>query len=252
MTQGELCSLCFSIEEIHKKRQEVRRSLISRSRTITGGRIDRLATSDLRIMFEIYDTCFFGGYFASHFRGEISFSLSARMSRNAAKLMSPRNLASLRPEQERYEIRVGTVFFFSYYRTNRDKPVNGIPTRDALHALQLVFEHELCHLLELHCYKTTSCRRARFKAIARQVFGHTDSYHHLPTYAEIAEARSGLGVGDRVSFHHDGREMYGVISRITRRATVMVPDLHGDYVDRHGEKHTKWYVPLKDLERSHR
>ena len=216
--------------------------MLEASANISGGMITRLSNRDLVLLFELYDSVFLEGFFKENFRGKLTFSLSRRMSKSAGKVISPGNLAHLRPEQECYELRLSIDFFFNYAALEREKVVNGIASRDALEALQLVFEHELCHLLELHLFKRSSCRGNRFKQIAANLFGHTESYHHLPTVREIAGEKYGLSVGDTVRFMLEGRLLEGVISRITKRATVMVRDKKGDYRDQQGHRYSKWYV----------
>ncbi len=249
MQAKDLMELQYKPHEIIKRRAEIRQSLINRSPYIKSGEISRLADSDLEMLFEFYDNIFLKGYFRNNFSGKLRFALSTRMTRNAGKTNYLRNLAGLRPEQEEYEIRIGTGFFFNYDRLRRNKPVNGINTKDALEALQLVFEHELIHLIELHCCRESSCRKERFKIMARQLFGHTDSYHHLPTEKEIAGLKYGFSVGTPVCFSHGGKEYRGIIYRINKRATVMVPDDKGSFQDQQGQRYSKWYVSVTALKK---
>jgi hypothetical protein len=249
VTTEKIWELRLSPEQIRRQREKVRAALIEASANISGGKITRLSERDLALLFEHYDAVFLHGFFKANIKGKISFSLSRRMSQSAGKVISPGNLAHLPPEQERYELRLSADFFFNYGALEREKLVNGIPSRDALEALQLVFEHELCHLLELHLFKHSSCRGSRFKQMAANLFGHTQSYHHLPTVREIAGEKFGLSVGDPVRFTAEGHCYEGVISRITKRATVMVRDEKGDYRDQQGHRYSKWYVPLAMLEK---
>lgn len=244
-----LAGLKFTAKQIAAKRAEVRGFLISRSSWITGGNLTRMATSDLKLLFVSYDNHFFSGYFQNSYRGKLDFSLSTRMTRNAGKISYPKNLHTLSPEEENYELKISTTLFFLYDKLDREKIVNGIETRDALDALQLVYEHELCHLIELHCFQESSCRGERFKSMARNIFGHAESYHRLVTVPEIADSKYGLRVGDPVRFAVEGTGYNGFISRINKRATVMVEDKNGDFTDRKGRRYRKWYVPIPMLER---
>jgi len=249
MQTKELVKIQYTPREISKKRADIRQVLISRSPYLSGGEISRIANSDMEMLFQLYDNVFLKGYFQKYFPGKLRFALSTRMTRNAGKTNYLRNLAALRPEQEEYEIRIGIDFFFNYNKLRRNKTVNGINTKDALEALQLVFEHELVHLIELHCCRESSCRKERFKTIAKQLFGHTDSYHQLPTEKEIAGVKFGFRVGNQVCFTHGGREYRGIIYRINKRATVMVPDGEGAYQDQQGQRYSKWYVSLTALKK---
>ena len=249
MLKSNLCNQHYPQQQISARREEVRRELLQKSPHLSGGHITRIFQSDLKLLFELYDRIFFRNYFRDHFTGQLLFSLSTRMTRNAGMTVYPRNLSSLSPQEERYDLRISLVLLFSYEKLERDKVVNGIKTRDSLEALQLVFEHELCHLIELHCFKESSCRQERFQSLAFNLFGHTESCHRLPLMPEIATAKYGLSVGDRVSFQAEGKIYDGIICRITRRATVMVPDASGAYQDRAGTRYCKFYVPLAMLKK---
>ena len=216
---------------IKEKRERIRKILIEQSSNINGGRIEKISTEDLKALFYLYDAIFFSSYFKNTYKGTIKFSLSTKMTRAAGKTISPKNLDTMKEKDITYEIRMGIDFFFKYYETEKEKLVAGINTKDALEAFQIVFEHELCHLIELHNYHTTSCRQDRFKKIAKDVFGHTDTRHYLPTNMEIANDRYGVKVGQEVSFMLEGKYIQGIISAINKRATVMVRDNNGNYND---------------------
>lgn len=250
MDKEKLAALKYSPQQIGAMRRRVRSAFLSRSEHVTCGKITCMSDSDLRLLHELYDSVFLADYFKTRFTGVLTFSLSTRMSKSAGKTISPKNLVAMPPGGENYEVRMGIKLFFQYYGINRDKTVNGIRTRDALEAFQIVFEHELCHLIELHLYRRSSCKQNRFREIARNLFGHTDSYHRLPTAAEIAGARYDLDAGDRVSFSHEGKTLWGIVHRINQRATVMVPDREGHYRDRQGHRYSKWYVPLSLLQKT--
>ncbi|HOA35246.1 MAG TPA: hypothetical protein PKV91_04020 [Bacillota bacterium] len=249
MLKSNLFTLHYPPPQIIAKREEVRRELLQKSPHLSGGRITRIFQSDLKLLFDLYDRIFFHNYFRDHFTGRLLLSFSTRMTKNAGMTVYPRNLKNLSPKEERYELRISAVIFFSYDKLERDKVVNGVKTRDSLEALQLVFEHELCHLIELHCFKESSCRQERFQSLALNLFGHTESCHQLPLIPEIATAKYGLSIGDRVSFQVEGKTFDGIICRITKRATVMVPDAGGLYRDRAGKRYSKYYVPLALLKK---
>lgn len=248
MKKSGLLQLKYSPPEIIQKRAAVGRYTLQNSPTITGTEITRISGQDLELLFQLYDHHFLQGYFSRQFAGTVRFSLSSRMTRSAGKTHFPKNLGQLKPHQEEYEIRIGVAFLFNFGQLAREKTVNGIQAANALEALQLVFEHEICHLVELHCCRESSCRRERFKTIAFSLFGHNDSYHHLPTEREIAAVQYGFVPGMSVRFRHQGALLSGFIHRINKRATVMVPDKQGEYQDQAGTRYAKWYVPLDELE----
>lgn len=231
------------------KRKIIKKHLISLSENIRCGEIKAISQEDLIILFKLYDKYFFNEYFKNNFKGKINFSLSNKMTRSAGKMIVSKNLASLKEDAEKYELRIGVNFFFHYNELKRKKTVNGIETEDAVHALLMVFEHELIHLLEFYVYKESNCKKDRFKAIAHNIFGHTDVYHSLPTIREITGEKLGIKPGDRVCFVHNKNKIVGVVNSINKRASVMVPDNNGDYVDKYKNRYVKYYVPTNLLKK---
>lgn len=244
MEREGLISIEYDSVTIREKRESIRRELYTKSLNIQNGKIYGISKIDLRILFLLYDKYFFQGYFQENLKGKLEFSVSNRMTRAAGKTIFTRNRTTL---EEKYEIRMALTFFQKYYEVNRNKKVSGIKTEDSLEAFMIVFEHELIHLLEIHVYNTSSCTKERFKILANRIFGHTSSYHELPTNKEIAYKKYGFKVGDRVKFDYNGEANFGIIHKINKRASVMVVDKAGKYVDREGNRYSKWYVPLEKI-----
>lgn len=247
MSTQELLAYNYSKELSIEKRNEVRRELLKESKDIKSGIIESLSAEDLNILFKIYDKQYFNNYFRDNFKNQLKFTLSKRMSRNAGKTVVTKKLKGAPPGSEIFEIVMAVKFFFNYEGLSRDKKVNGIKTIDSLHALQLVFEHELCHLIEFHLFGASDCKRPRFKKLAYNIFNHTDVYHQLPTEREIAITEYNFRPGDSVEFVHDGKRYRGIINSINKRATVMALNHKGDYRDQSGARYSKWYVPLTQL-----
>ncbi len=222
----------------------VRRELTARSRLIRDGNFRAIETSDLALLFQLYDGWFFGGTFrpALDAQGRLRFRLSSRMTSAAGKTLV------LPPLPQRvYEIAVSTHLLFTNFQDRgRGAEVNGVPCRDRLEALQRIFEHELLHLAELLAFGSSSCRTHGFRERARRLFGHGDVTHRLSTARERAAEVHGLRPGDRVAFTFDGVRRQGRINRITKRATVLVEDRDGTpYSD--GRRYLAFYVPLSEL-----
>lgn len=244
-----LSTISLTSEEITAKRAEITKRFLAHSANIRTPQITRISVLDLRFLFELYDEVFLQSYFKNQFPGMIKFSLSPRLTRSAGKTLCPKNIGKMKPQDVVIEIRMGLSFFFKYDEINSAKVVCGLPTANSLEAFQLVFEHELCHVLEFLVFHSSSCAQKRFKTIARQLFGHTESYHKLPTQSAIAQEKFGLKIGDTVSFSFEGETKRGVLYRINKRATIMVHDRKGVYVDKKGNRYAKYYVPLRYLEK---
>lgn len=241
-------SIKGSRDDICSKREEIFRLLIKNSSNIDNGTIKVMSSEDLMLIFRLYDRIFFGNWFMDMFKGKIKFSLSRRMTRSAGITLCPKNIDKIKPEELVIEIRIGVDFFFHYGMIEDGKAVCGIKTGNSLEALLLVLEHELCHVIEFILFKRSNCSGQRFKTIANNLFGHTESYHRLPTHKQIAYRNMGIKVGDTVSFAFEGRKLSGIIYNINKRATVMVRDKNGTLVDNQGNRYSKYYVPLKCLE----
>ena len=231
---------------IHKRKQ-IFEELIKQSENIKNGNIINILPTDLELLFKLYDRIFLRNDFTNQYLGRFRFSLSKRMIKSSGLTLVPRNISSLRPEEVVIEFRFGINFFLQYDLTAANKFVSRIKTQNALEALQLVLEHEICHAIEFILYHQSSCKGKRFKTLAQNLFGHKSSYHELPTNQEIAKEQLGLSIGASVSFQFKGKQLEGFIHRIHKRATVMVKSSKGQYVDLQGNRYTKYYVPLNHL-----
>lgn len=233
-------------DRIQTLRQDIHQQLLRDSPEIDAPNFRRVSTHDLKTLFEHYDRSFFDGLLrqqAQHPR--LTFRLSRRMTSTGGKTVVKR----LRGRSELdFEIAVSTTLLFETFRDDaREVSVGGVPCRDRLDALQRILEHELVHLIEVWLWQGTSCAKPRFQGIARRLFGHEEHTHRLVTPRERATTRLGLTPGREVSFMFEGKRTRGIINRVTRRATVLVPDPEGDrYSD--GKRYLKYYVPLDALE----
>ncbi|HBR01739.1 MAG TPA: hypothetical protein DD738_03930 [Ruminiclostridium sp.] len=234
-------------EEILIRRTKISELLASPS--ICDGTVKALSVVDLEQLFKLYDRFFFENWFQEFYKGRMKFSVSRRMTKSAGLTICPKNMDRMMPEQLTIEIRIGVDFFLRYGQISGNKTVCGLKTKNSLEALQLVFEHELCHVIEFLYFKRSSCKGKRFKTIAGNLFGHSESYHRLPTQRQIARQKLGLKIGDKVSFTHEGRNLSGFIYNIHKRATVMVKNDRGTLVDSRGNRYIKYYVPLTLLKR---
>lgn len=236
------------ISSIESKREEISKFIMRKSANIKSDKISKISNEDIDLMFKLYDRIFFNNWFKENYKGVLNFSLSQRMTKSAGKTICPRNIKAIREDELILEIRIGVELFLNYGVVKGGKGVCGVQTSNSLEAMQLVFEHELCHVIEFIYFKESNCKRHRFKSIANNLFGHTESYHQLPTYKEIAREKFGLNIGNKVSFVYKGKRLRGVLYKINKRATVMVLDKNGSFADNEGRRYSKYYVNLSFLE----
>lgn len=243
MRKEDLQDMVYSRREIEEKTHTIYSQVLTHSDAIDAGNYTAIAVSDVGLLFTLYDKAFFHGFFATNYDGRVHFRLSQRMTKAGGKTERCR-------ETDEFVIVLSTYLLFQTFQdVTRDIRVNGMVCHDRLEATMRVFEHELIHVLEYILYDDSRCSRPRFKRLARNIFGHTDVTHQLVTGREVARTKWGLQVGDRVWFEHDGRAYEGIISRITKRATVMVKAAAGEFVDSRGNRYVKFYVPLHMLKK---
>lgn len=149
-----------------------------------------------------------------------------------------------------FEIAISSTLLFASFRDHRG-PINvtGMLCENRLQALMRIMEHEMVHLIEMMLWNDSSCSRRRFKDIAFRFFGHRQSTHQLLAPIDTAETDLQIEVGDLVTFVRGRERFRGFVNRITKRATILVPNKTGAlYSD--GKRYRRYYVPLTSLTRT--
>jgi hypothetical protein len=245
----ELNLIKYEEKIIIQKRLHVREQFIISSKNIKNGNIEVISEQDLKLLFYLYDSVFLEYYFKFNFKGIIKLKMSRQMTKSAGITKTPRSIAVIPPEKQQFEIKISLDFLFDYYESMREKSVCGIITNDPLDVLMLVFEHEICHVIEFHVFKYSSCKKERFKTMANNIFKHKESYHKLPTNSELILSKYGIKPNDKVSFEYEGKLFKGIIYRINKRLIVMVEDKKGTFTNKLGKRFTKYYVPIEEIKK---
>ena len=239
----------LSPSQVATRTSAIHHLTLARSKYLNAPDFTVIHEDDLKRMFDLYDEHFLDGLCGRHIDArDLNFRLSKRMTLAGGKTTYYSTPRRGKPPRRSFEIAVSTTLLFETFRGERRQiTVSGLPCRNRLEALQRIFEHELVHLMEMLLWDTSSCSAPRFQGIAERVFGHREHTHDLITPRERARTEFGVRPGDRVCFEVEGRKLVGMINRITRRATVLVPDERGErYSD--GRRYAKFYVPLSRLE----
>jgi hypothetical protein len=235
----------FPRADITGRTEEIYRRAIELSPNISHGNFDRFHPGDLRRLFEMYDQAFFGGSCGRMLGSQgINFRISKRMFSSGGKTTRFRS----RTGTDHYEICVASTLLFKTFTEHDHRPISvtGIVCTDRLQALQRVFEHELIHLLEMMVWTRSNCRVARFQGAAQRIFGHTEHTHRLITPREQAMVKFGIRPGVWVRFEYQGTKYHGIVNRVTKRATVLIPSPSGErYSD--GRRYEVCYVPVSWL-----
>ncbi len=222
--------------------------ILRESRTIREPNFRTLSAQDLRCVFDRYDELYFDGQLNLALKETpLEFRVSSRMTRAAGKTSSWRK--NRNSPIERLEIAISSTLLSQTSdndQAGRNICVTGLECYTRLDALMRVMEHELVHLAELLGWDESSCLQDRFQRIAWQVFGHTDHRHGLITPSERAAAAR-VRLGGHVRFEFQGRILTGIVNRVTRRATVLVPTADGEIFS-DGITYRRYYVPIRMLE----
>lgn len=246
-----LLNVEISPEQQQRNFDEIQAEVLRSSRSMRSeANFTAFHPDDLRCMFEAYDRRVMDRSCATALAGrKLDFILSARMTkaggRTAWRITRSRRTGET---SEEFEIAVSSHLLFQTFRDDsRAVTVTGLECRDRLQAMQRIVEHEIIHLSEQLVWRNSSCRARRFQSIARRLFGHRAHTHDLVTTSQVARQQHGIRRGSRVAFEFEGRRFEGVVNRITKRVTVLVPDAAGfPYSD--GRRYRKFYIPLPQLQ----
>lgn len=246
---GEVALRTFSNSERETWRKQIHEQMLLTSRFINGPNFQKVAAEDVSRMIRMYDDRFFDGKILRAASAEgISFQLSSRMTSVGGKLVTQYPEGSYDGRRSFELVLSSTLLFQTFEDVSRPVEVAGCMCHDRLEAMQRIAEHEFVHLVEMLIWNDGNCSEARFQSIANRYFGHTDYQHNLITQRERAAVKFNIRVGDDVIFHHDGHRMQGRVNRITRRATVLVPNAAGQKFN-DGKRYSRFYVPLERLTR---
>lgn len=244
LTQRQL-----SRQEIERHTLDIAETVLSRSRAMRSPNFTATTAGDLQRMAELYDAKFFDARLLSLARQHsLSFRWSNRMTSAGGKtIRSTRRIPGTRAVQVSYEIALSaTLLFQTFGDLERPIRVTGHVCTNRMQAMQRILEHELIHLGEMLVWSDSNCAASRFQTIAGRLFGHTEHKHDLVTQHERAAKKYNVRVGSMVRFAHEGKRYIGKVNRITRRATILVPDADGERYD-DGKCYRKFYVPLSHL-----
>lgn len=237
----------YDLEIIDIKRELVKKKLFEKSKHIKIVDFKEIDNNDLYLLYILYDEIFLQSWFKSNFKGNITFKLSKQLSRSAGNTKTKKNIDELKEDDIEFEIKISANHLLNFDKVDRSKYVGGIEAKSKLDSLMLVFEHELCHVIEFLLYKRSDCSKQDFKDLIFNLFGQHETTHKLVSAKEVDYQKYKLLVGDNVSFNYEGIEIYGIINKINKRAIVMSPSKCGKYVDKKGQHYTKYYVPLNCL-----
>ncbi len=238
----------FTSDEIRRSQQRVFETCRACRPNLADPNFRSFSVQDLRFLFQAIDDTVFQSLLTQSLRASSS-PLTFRISR---RMTNAGGTTTMRTEHHSgtrsFEIAISSTLLFSSFSNEQSKAilVTGIPCTNRLQALQRIMEHEIVHLIEMLLWNDSSCRKPRFKSIVTRFFGHRESHHQLLRPQDVARIQQNIHPGDWVAFSFEDQQFIGRVNRITKRATVLVPDPRGTrYND--GRCYRKFYVPLEAL-----
>lgn len=242
-----MINIKYDLKTIEEKRALIKKNMFERSANIKEEDFKKISEKDLYILYELYDEIFLNNWFKENFKGKVIFKLSKQLTRAAGNTRTKKNIAKIEPKDIEFEVKMSLNHLINFNKIDRIKFVGGIEAESVMDSLMLVFEHELCHVIEfLVCFKS-SCKKKPFKDLIFNLFGQSESTHNLISTNEVNLNKYGLKPGDSVKFLYKGKYINGFIQRINKRATVMCPDKRGNYIDKSGKHYKKYYASLEIL-----
>lgn len=242
-----MINIKYDLKTIEEKRALIKKNMFERSANIKEENFKKISEKDLYILYELYDEIFLNNWFKENFKGKVIFKLSKQLTRAAGNTRTKKNIAKIEPKDIEFEVKMSLNHLINFNKIDRIKFVGGIEAESVMDSLMLVFEHELCHVIEfLVCFKS-SCKKKPFKDLIFNLFGQSESTHNLISTNEVNLNKYGLKPGDSVKFLYKGKYINGFIQRINKRATVMCPDKRGNYIDKSGKHYKKYYASLEIL-----
>jgi len=179
--QAQLNSI--QVDDIKIRRNYIKNLI---EQTNPGKGFPSITTELLQELFVKYDYYFLGNLISDvasyikkdHSSASISFQVSGRMEKTAGMVMgtmynpvfkiSKPVLESITPDM--------------WGSTSKYKPLEsgGIKIENRLHALMLIFEHELIHLIiKMFLYEEADCHGSIYRSLNSKFFGHTLYSHSL-------------------------------------------------------------------------
>lgn len=198
----------YTHKNISRTRKEIHRKMIKR----TNGKANSVKTmniGDIQAMYKLYDHYFFDGVVDKFLNkpGKIKYILEFEFGNTThiGGICSK----SVRGTQCSLKITLSKKALTNVFKDKSSattEVVNGIVCRDQLECMQLIFEHELIHMIiGVWCdSKKGESHGKKFKTLANNIFGHTDFRHTMgqglteDPKIKMKKLQDTLEVGDKI------------------------------------------------------
>lgn len=226
-------SLSIPKEELTLKRRAIKTEFISTCSSFNI-KANKIRPDHVASLFSKYDNVFFDNKLSERLHNRISFACSTRMTKTGGKV-------TRKNSENTYILTVSEPLVTKSILSEQNGVlVNGLECHDSLDAMMGIIEHEIIHIIEFEYCGKSSCGKKRFKTLAHNIFGHTDTKHNLRLTPANGTPLKKVAIGTQVQFEHSNNVYTGVVSRVTKRATVVLDASCN-------KKYKKMYVPISLL-----
>jgi hypothetical protein len=210
----------------------LRKSIHNELSTTISVNFSDLKNSDIKRLFDLYDDYFFGGSIMEKINSSGS-TIKFTSSSLGGSTFAGKCIMTKAGMKCTFELRFPSKLFlklFTQKGSNKLLKTNGIICRDRLECLQLVFEHELVHLI-MHLWNyydksgdLYSSHGKLFQCMTKSLFDHTDYRHEL--FNEFEEGTEFITkkvafVGMDVYILVDGKNIYGKITKVNPKKAII-------------------------------
>lgn len=221
-------------KEIQEGRKYIHQTLIDNG---VSKNFSSLSTNVLDEIFELYDQVFFGGQIKRKIKSE-GHILKLQFTEGSRTKLGGWCKTQRSGKVCHYTLSFPIGLYTRLFTGGEKKlTLGGLSCSDRLMCLQMVFEHELVHLLmQLYGYESKvvtgpdkniySPHGKLFKCVLHFYFGHTEIKHNLLGVSEEKQlAKEDVNVGDKVKINMKGEIKEGYITKKNPvRAVVALDD----------------------------
>ena len=207
---------------------------------LDGENFTSLTRSHIATLFDTYDDVFFNGAILRRIKDR-NHKLTFAISKSTSKVAGLCRRDTDGSKVCTYTLEIPDAMFITKFTSGKAEMLraNGIPCTTRLECLQLVFEHELTHLIMFvwnvvemaisqgRTKATYSPHGSIFKCLVKHFFNHTGVRHEL-LGGDISKqlSRDNFRVGETISVNVRGKDVLGTIMKINpKTARVNIPSL---------------------------
>lgn len=221
--------MTYTSKEIKKMRRKVRTEM---EKTLKPN-FTSFSKKDLKKMFDLYDSIFFGGEISRKLKEE-NTTLDFEAGKKGGLGYAGKCTRTQKGVKCFYTLRFPIPLFVSLFTGNeKTLKTGGLICKSRLECLQMTFEHELIHLflwLWNHRGKGPlySSHGKLFQCMLFSLFGHTEFRHSLLAgEASTLLTMADMYIGLPVEFQFRNKDLYGLVDSIHKNTVSVLSVIDG-------------------------